>query len=218
MHRPTVLIISDNTEFSHAVARHWQGQRNSPALTLKESDFCGQPPGETFDLAIIGGLAPDVLCPVLEALKVSGKPVIHISRLNGDSPAAPGLVTLPEVPGWPELLVTVACQILERQRATAELERLAEKQAELECHASLGRYMLAARHTLNNALTSVLGNSELILLDSEALSSNLRAQIETIRNMGMRMNEIMQRFSSLQKEMQLVEQQVWKKGAKAAGA
>jgi hypothetical protein len=36
--------------------------------------------------------------------------------------------------------------------------------------------------------------------------------------MGMRMNEIMQRFSSLQKEMHLVEQQVWKKGAKAAGA
>jgi len=78
--------------------------------------------------------------------------------------------------------------------------------------------MLEARHNLNNALTSVLGNSELILLDSEALSTNLRAQIETIRNMGMRMNEIMQRFSSLQKEMQLVEQQVWKKGAKAAGA
>src|SRR5258708_29328201 len=71
VHRPTVLIISDNTEFSHAVARHWQGQRNSPALTLKESDFCGQPPGQTFDLAILGGLAPDVLCPVLPALKVS---------------------------------------------------------------------------------------------------------------------------------------------------
>jgi hypothetical protein len=49
------------------------------------------------------------------------------------------------------------------------------------------------------------------LLDSEALSTNLRAQIETIRNMGMRMNEIMQRFSSLQKEMQLMERQAWKK-------
>jgi signal transduction histidine kinase len=217
VHRPTVLIISDNTEFSHAIAGHWQGQRNSPALTLKESDFCGRPQSETFDLAIIGGIAPDVLGSVVEALKSSAKPVIHISRLNGNSPAAPGLVTLPEVPGWPELLVTVASQILERQRTTADLHRLAETHAERECHASLGRYMLEARHNLNNALTSVLGNSELILLDSESLSPNLRAQIETIRNMGMRMNEIMQRFSSLQKEMQLVEKQAWKKGAKAAG-
>ena len=41
---------------------------------------------------------------------------------------------------------------------------------------------------------------------------------ETIRNMAMRMNEIMQRFSSLQKEMQLVEQQAWKKAGMAAGA
>jgi signal transduction histidine kinase len=216
VHRPTVLIISDNTDFPHAIASHWHGQRNSPAFTLHESDFCGQPQVDTFDLAIIGGLAADVLGRVLEALKVSGKPVIHISRLNGDSPAAPGLVTLPEVPGWPELLVTVASQILERQRATADLERLAEAHAELECHASLGRYMLEARHNLNNALTSVLGNSELILLEPEALATNLRAQIETIRNMGMRMNEIMQRFSSLQKEMQLVEKQAWKKTAKAA--
>jgi signal transduction histidine kinase len=78
--------------------------------------------------------------------------------------------------------------------------------------------MLEARHNLNNALTSVLGNSELILLEPEALSTNLRAQIETIRNMGMRMNEIMHRFSSLQKEMQLVEQQAWKKGVKTARA
>ena len=79
--------------------------------------------------------------------------------------------------------------------------------------------MLEMRHNLNNALTSVLGNSELILLDSEPLSPALRMQVETIHNMGMRMNEIMQRFSSLQKEMELVEQQVWKKSSKAtAGA
>jgi uncharacterized small protein (DUF1192 family) len=36
--------------------------------------------------------------------------------------------------------------------------------------------------------------------------------------MGMRMNEILQRFSSLQKEMQIAEQQVSKKSTKAAAA
>jgi ABC-type protease/lipase transport system fused ATPase/permease subunit len=47
----------------------------------------------------------------------------------------------------------------------------------------------------------------LILLDDEQLPSATKRQVETIRNMGMRLNEIMQRFSSLQKEMLLVEQQ-----------
>ena len=98
-------------------------------------------------------------------------------------------------------------QILQRDQAKDELARLQEINAELQREASLGRYMLEVRHNLNNALTSVLGNSDLILLDSEQLSPSLRSQVETIRNMAMRMNEILQRFSSLQKEMQLMEQQ-----------
>jgi len=89
----------------------------------------------------------------------------------------------------------------------SEVARTAEAKTEVEHQALLGRYMLEMRHSLNNALTSILGNAELILLDPQALSPNLKVQIETIRNMGMRINEIMQRFSSLQKEMQLVEQQ-----------
>ena len=78
--------------------------------------------------------------------------------------------------------------------------------------------MLEMRHNLNNALTSLLGNSELMLLDSPLLDPGVRLQVETIRNMGMRMNEIMQRFSSLQKEFQLVEQQVRNKAAAAKSA
>ena len=89
----------------------------------------------------------------------------------------------------------------------SEITRTTEATTEVEHQALLGRYMLEMRHSLNNALTSILGNAELILQDPNSLSTNLKLQVETIRNMGMRMNEIMQRFSSLQKEMQLVEQQ-----------
>jgi signal transduction histidine kinase len=85
----------------------------------------------------------------------------------------------------------------------------------LQRQASLGRYMLEVRHNFNNALTAVLGNSDLILLDAPELSPAMRAQVETIRNMGMRMNEIMHRFSSLQKEMELMDQQSLKKAAAA---
>jgi signal transduction histidine kinase len=117
------------------------------------------------------------------------------------------MVAIPEVEGWPQLLATVAGEILERMRAVAELSRLTEMSFQLERQAALGRYMVEARHNLNNALTSILGNCDLILLDDEQLPSATKRQVETIRNMGMRLNEIMQRFSSLQKEMLLVEQQ-----------
>src|SRR4029077_750030 len=79
--------------------------------------------------------------------------------------------------------------------------------APLDRPATLGLYMLEMRHNMNNALTSVLGNSDLLLLEPGSLSAQTRAQIETIRNMTLRIHEIMQRFSSLEKEMNVVAQQ-----------
>lgn len=71
--------------------------------------------------------------------------------------------------------------------------------------AALGRYMLEVRHAFNNALTSVLGNSELLLLESGALSAQARDQLETIHAMSLRLCEVMQRFSRLENEMRFSE-------------
>jgi signal transduction histidine kinase len=213
--RPTVVIICDEPEFARAITNRWQTERNSPSFSVANSNFCGQLQAGHFDLAIAGGLqeSPE---SVIEVLRRSGKPVLHVSRGNGLYPKLPGIVQLPEVPDWPELLLVVARQILDRERATADLVELTEANTRLEHQASLGRYMLEVRHSLNNALTSVLGNSELMLLDSQPLPPGMRLQLETVRNMGMRINEIMQRFSSLQKEMHLIEQQSGNKASKAA--
>jgi signal transduction histidine kinase len=95
------------------------------------------------------------------------------------------------------------------QRALAEARaRAAERACDtLEREATLGRYMLEMRHGLNNALTSLLGNSDLLLLEPGSLSAQSRGQIETIRNMTLRIHEVMQRFSSLEKEMNVVARQ-----------
>ena len=205
MEPPKILIVSDDSEFSSAVVRSWTDSPQAPALfTLgTSSEFVR----EGFDLAIVSGLPESLQSKVLKSLCRTGKPVIYVSQPNGNAPKLAGLVTVPEVAGWPQLLATVASEILERVRAAAELSRLMETRSQLECQAALGHYMVDARHNLNNALTSILGNCDLILLDDEQLPSATRRQVETIRNMGMRLNEIMQRFSSLQKEMLLVEQQ-----------
>ena len=98
-------------------------------------------------------------------------------------------------------------EILRHTLTMARAQRAEQAVKSLERQATLGRYMLDMRHTLNNALTSVMGNSELLLLDPESLSQGTRSQIETIRNMAVRMHEILQRFSSIEKELNAVEQQ-----------
>ena len=75
--------------------------------------------------------------------------------------------------------------------------------------------MMEMRHGLNNALTSLLGNSDLLLIEPGSLSAQSRGQIETIRNMTLRIHEVMQRFSSLEKEMNVVAQQVERDSGKA---
>jgi len=54
-------------------------------------------------------------------------------------------------------------------------------------------------------MTSLLGNAELLLLEPGQLSAQSLAQIKTIHTMALRINEIMQRFSSLASEMREVE-------------
>jgi signal transduction histidine kinase len=61
--------------------------------------------------------------------------------------------------------------------------------------------MLEMRPSVNNALTSVLGNADLLLLEPGQASGESREQIQTIHTMALRLNEIMQRFSSLATEM-----------------
>jgi CheY-like chemotaxis protein len=210
--RPTVLIVSDEVEFSEAIRSHWQDAGNTPAFVMMTGSERAH---DNFDLAIAGGLHGSAAA-VLEGLCGTGKPVIHVSRLNGGMPKLAGVISVPESPGWTELLPIVVREVLERERMAAEFSRANEAHSQLQHQASLGKYMIETRHNLNNALTSILGNCDLILLEEE-LPGTVMGQVETIRNMGMRLNEIMQRFSSLQKEMQLVEQQSRKAKSTAAG-
>lgn len=215
MERPTVAIITDDAAFANALTRRWLTERDVPAFVLMQGDSDFQNALD-FDLAVAIRITPEKLAGAVNALNATGKPGILVSSLNDHSPHGPNFSVLPEIVEWPDLVVVVAHQILQRENAKSELRSVQQTSADLEREASLGRFMLEARHNLNNALTSVLGNSDLILLDAEQLPASLRQQVETIRNMSMRMNEIMHRFSSLQKEMQLMEEQSMQKVAKAA--
>ena len=96
---------------------------------------------------------------------------------------------------------------MRRAAATARAQRAERFAGELQRNAALGRYMLDVRPSVNNALTSVLGNADLLLLEPEAMHNDAREQIRTIHTMALRLNEIMQRFSSIAAEMRAGEKE-----------
>jgi signal transduction histidine kinase len=205
----TVLIISDDADFSRVVLDRWQGKRSAPAFTLMSSDVCRDLAGDGFDMAIVGAVRPEVLSAVFNSLGPAGNPVIFVRQQSTEDGGQlpPNITVLRQQEGWLDALVLISSEILRHGETRARAHRAEEAGKALQRQAALGRYMLEVRHTLNNALTSVMGNSELLLLEPQSLSAASRSQIETIRNMGVRMHEILQRFSSIEKELNAVEQQ-----------
>jgi signal transduction histidine kinase len=219
---PTVLIISDNADFSRRITARWQMERNVPAFTLLSGDLWPRFAIDVFDIAIVGELRRDLLSVVLEPLHSTAQPVFCICH---DAQAAqlvrerwPRVSILRQTEHWLESLVLAASEAVHRSRAEARARAAELNCVTLDRQATLGRYMLEMRHSMSDALTSVLGNSDLLLLEPGSFSAQSRAQIETIRNMTLRIHEIMQRFSSLEKEMAVVAQQAKQDSAKAFAA
>ncbi len=222
MDTPTVLIISDEADFSRRVTARWQMERNVPTFTLLSGDLWPRFAVDVFDVAIVGKLRRDLLSVVLEPLHSTGQPIFCVCH---DATTAqlvherwPRISILRPNEYWLEILVLAGSEAVHRSRAETRARAAELSCAMLERQAMLGRYMLEMRHSLNNALTSVLGNSDLLLLEPGSLSAQTRAQIETIRNMALRIHEIMQRFSSLEKEMNVVAQQVERDTGKSYAA
>jgi signal transduction histidine kinase len=224
---PTVLIISDDADFSRRITARWQMERTVPTFTLLSGDLWPRFAVDVFDVAIVGELRRDLLSVVLEPLHSTAQPIFCVCH----DPATAQLVRERwprisilrptdslETPHWLETLVLAASEALHRSRAENRARAAEFSCSILERQATLGRYMLEMRHSMNNALTSVLGNSDLLLLEPGSLSAQTRAQIETIRNMTLRIHEIMQRFSSLEKEMNVVAKQAERDSGKSYAA
>ena len=206
MDQPTVLLVSDDVEFSRKVAGRWQHEPNSPAFTLMSGDLCRDLRAENFDLAIVGNLRPELLAEAVKTLEATGCPAIFA----GDKPQLPQhrhIMVLPQSDGWLDALVLIVAASLGQCEALRRARALEHSNLQLERQAALGRYILEMRHTLNNSLTSILGNAELMLLEPAMNAPASRAQVDTIRNMAVRMHEILQRFSSIDKELSVLERQ-----------
>jgi signal transduction histidine kinase len=219
--QPTVLIISDEVDFSRRVTARWQMERSVPTFTMLSGDLWPRFAVDSFDIAIVGELRRELLSVVLEPLHSARQPIFCVCQ---DSETAELVhrrwprVSILRAENWLEILVPAACEAVHRSRAEARARAAELTCAQLEREATLGRYMLEMRHGLNNALTSVLGNSDLLLLEPGSLSAQARAQLETVRNMTLRIHEVLQRFSSLEKEMNVAAREAEKDSGKLYAA
>ncbi len=209
MRHANVLILTDETEFARLLTACWQAERRAPRITVISSELWREQDVPAHDLVVVGPVADGKLTSVLRSLDPASAVILCVpadSREYGQLRAKyPRLVHIPLREDWAQTLLLVAGESLRRAEAlriARQAERIAAKN---ENHATLGRYMQDMKHSVNNALTSMLGNAELLLLEPGQLSAQSLAQIKTIHSMALRINEVMQRFSSLASEMQEAE-------------
>ncbi|MGA7970584.1 MAG: hypothetical protein WB983_18270, partial [Terriglobales bacterium] len=103
-------------------------------------------------------------------------------------------------PLWPVMAGLLGREILRRLQAEARARDAEAICVAAQAEATLGRYIAEMRHNVNNALTSVLGNAELLTLEP-GLPAQVFSQAETILNMALRLHEVFRRFSSLEEEL-----------------
>jgi signal transduction histidine kinase len=204
-----VVILTDETEFARLLTACWQAERQAPGVTVLTSDLWREQEAPAGDLVVVGPVREGRLTSVLRSLDPSTAVILCVpadsKELGQLRTRYPRLVHVPLREDWAQTLLLVAGESLRRAEAV-RLARQAERTAaKNENHATLGRYMLDMKHSMNNALTSMLGNAELLLLEPGQLSTQSLAQIKTIHSMALRIHEIMQRFSSLASEMQEAE-------------
>src|SRR6267378_4457005 len=204
-----VVILTDETEFARLLTACWQAERQAPNITVLNSDSWREQDAPAHDLVVVGPVRDGKITSVLRSLEPANAVILCIpadSREFGQLRTKyPRLLHIPLREDWAQTLLIVAGESLRRAKAL-QIARQAERNAaKNENHATLGRYILEMKHSVNNALTSMLGNAELLLLEPGQLSSQSLAQIKTMHSMALRINEVMQRFSSLASEMQEAE-------------
>lgn len=200
-----VLILTDDSEFARLLNAAWRAERRCPSLTAVTSLLWTPPDPDHYDLLIIGPVSENHLHRILASLPPE-VPTILCAPSNPcevGSLRMPGsqALYLPQREDWTQTLVLLADESLRRVASGRQLRHALSRAVQNEREAILGRYMLEMKHSVNNALTSILGNSELLLLEPGQLNAQSLQQIKTVHQMSLRLNEIMQRFSSLASEI-----------------
>jgi signal transduction histidine kinase len=205
MDKARIVVVSNDRDFVNAVMQSERRLGCVPEFSVARPEAAA----DFARCAVLVTDAPEVL-PRLEAEVVlaiavtSGEPqpevrsglrIVQLRRNEGWADH-----------GWADFAALLAQETLLRLEAQAEAAEARQQLREFERLAALGRFIVEARHGLGNALTGVLGHSELLLLENgTGLPADVRAQLEIIHAMSLKMHETFHRLSSLEMELRLAE-------------
>jgi hypothetical protein len=237
--RPTVLILASDRAFAREISAAWPQEaapRSAarsirPEFVVLDQGLARELEGSHYDLAIADtsfdeknshrkdnqALCRDRHETLRQSLVAARKPaiIIHSDRSLDFYQIHGAVLELRREPLlWPAIAGLVGREILRRLQAESRAREAGTVSAAAKAEATLGRYMVEMRTNVNNVLTTVLGNAELMVLEP-GLPANVLAQADTIRNMALRLHEVFQRFSSLEKELSVVARESGKKAAHA---
>jgi signal transduction histidine kinase len=184
------------------IVQSWQRLRYAPEFVVAGAEAAGEFPRCAVVLTDDPAALPHLAAGVVLAIAITAGEAL---------PAVGGklrVVRIPRSDGWADHAAALAQETMLRLEAQAQVAEAKQRMRELERFAALGRFIVAARHGLGNALTGVLGHSELLLLEAGAgLRDGVRAQLETIHTMSLKMHETFQRLSLLEMELRVAERQ-----------
>jgi len=137
---PTVLIISDEADFSRRITARWQMERNVPAFTLLSGDLWPRFAVDVFDVAIVGQLRRDLLSVVLEPLHSTSQPIFCVCHDAGTAQLVherwPRISILRPSEHWLETLVLAGSEAVHRSRAETRARAAESSCATLERQAT----------------------------------------------------------------------------------
>ena len=209
MRNSSVLILTDDSEFARLLTACWQTERQLPGISVLTGDFCAHGESLSADLLVVGPLKETRLPDALRGIEPNTAVILcapaEAQEFGLLRKRYPRLLHVPLREDWTQVVLLMAGESLRRTEAQRLARQAEQRAAQNANQAMLGRYMMDMKHSVNNALTSLLGNAELLLLEPGELSAQSLAQLKTIHTMALRINEIMQRFSSLASEMREAE-------------
>jgi hypothetical protein len=226
MNRQTVIVLSSDASFPREVIAKWpQGSANAtaPEFILLDPSLARDLNTVQYDLAIADFCRSSTRENALarkhrfsdeqtiqkkfdnieRCIAASGKPAIIIHSDSGlDYYAIKGaVIELRREPLlWAETVGLIGREILRRRQAESRSREAENISSAAHADAILGRYMQEMRVNVNNALTTLLGNAELLSHES-GLPASVQVQADALRNMALRLHGIFQRFESLDKEL-----------------
>lgn len=209
MNTADILVVSDDPELVRTLRTRSQAENDFRAVTVSSSAVIQSGRPLAFDVIVVGGLHDrHLFSRFCDLYFYADSAIILIAEEQDSSVLRAAYSHLPVVSrtgDWPGAVTIVMHEALRRMDAIGRAQRAEQLALDCKRYAALGRYFIEMRPCINDALTSVIGNADLLMLGPPSSPDEGRCQIEAIHQMALRLSEVMTRFSSLAAEMQTFE-------------